>query len=63
MCETNVYVYEGGDEVLYLDNVDIVRPEDGRLLLRNLFGEEKRFEGRIREISLMNHKILLEKAG
>jgi predicted RNA-binding protein len=61
MCETNAYVYEDGDEVLYLDNVDVVKPEGGELLLRNLFGEEKRFGGRIREISLMKHKILLER--
>jgi predicted RNA-binding protein len=61
MCKTNAYVYEDGDEVLYLDNVDVVKPEGGELLLRNLFGEEKRFGGRIREISLMKHKILLER--
>jgi predicted RNA-binding protein len=61
MCETNAYVYEDGDEVFYLDNVDTVKPEGGLLVLRNLFGEEKRFEGRIREIALMKHKILLEK--
>lgn len=61
MCETNAYLYEDGQEVLYLDNVDTVKPEGGTLLLRNLFGEEKRFEGKIREIALMKHKILLEK--
>jgi predicted RNA-binding protein len=61
MCEANAYVYKDGTEELYLENVDIMRPEEGRILLKNLFGEQKIFEGEIREISLLRHKILLEK--
>ncbi|GAB4387766.1 MAG: CooT family nickel-binding protein [Thermodesulfovibrionales bacterium] len=61
MCETNAYIYDEGREELFLDNVDTVRPEGGGLVLRNLFGEEKRLKGRIREISLMKHRIVLEK--
>ncbi len=56
MCETNAYV---GEE-LYMDNVDIVRLEDGRVYLKNLFGQEKLFKGSIREISLAKHRIVLE---
>ncbi len=56
MCETNAYV---GEE-LYLDNVDIVRFEEGRVYLKNLFGQEKLFEGSIKEISLAKHRIVLE---
>jgi predicted RNA-binding protein len=61
MCEANAYVYNEGSEELYLENVDIMRPEDGKILLKNLFGEQKVFEGRIREISLLRHRIVLEK--
>ena len=61
MCEANVYVYEDGKESLFLENVDILRPEDGKIYLRNLFGEQKEFKGRIKEISLISHKIVLEK--
>jgi predicted RNA-binding protein len=61
MCEANAYVYEEGSEELYLENVDIMRPEDGKIFLKNLFGEQKVFEGRIREISLLRHRIVLEK--
>lgn len=60
MCETNAYIYKEGSEELYLDNVDTIRPEGEGYVLRNLFGEERRFEGRIREIALMKHKIVLE---
>ncbi|MCX7793023.1 MAG: CooT family nickel-binding protein [Thermodesulfovibrionales bacterium] len=61
MCEANAYVYEDGKEVLFLEGVDILIPEGERLFLRNLFGEQKTFEGRIREISLVKHKIVLER--
>lgn len=61
MCETNAYTYEDGREILYLESVDIVRPEENGIYLRNLFGEEKDFEGRIREISMMKKSIVLEK--
>jgi predicted RNA-binding protein len=61
MCEANAYIYQDGKEDLYLESVDIMRPEQGKLYLRNLFGEQKIFDGEIREISLLHHKILLEK--
>ncbi|MBF0465310.1 MAG: CooT family nickel-binding protein [Nitrospirae bacterium] len=60
MCEANVYVREkDGTESLYLENVDLLRPEDGRLFMKNLFGEQKFFDGDIGEISLIKHKIIL----
>ncbi|MBI5100478.1 MAG: CooT family nickel-binding protein [Nitrospirae bacterium] len=61
MCEANAYVYSEGNEELYLENVDIMRPEQGKIYLKNLFGEQKVFEGEIREISLIRHRIILEK--
>ncbi|MBF0566636.1 MAG: CooT family nickel-binding protein [Nitrospirae bacterium] len=62
MCEANAYVYdENGKEVLYLENVDEIKPEEGKLYLKNLFGEQKLYDGEIKEISLIKHKILLGK--
>ena len=61
MCEANAYIYQNGKEELYLENVDIMRPEEGKIYLRNLFGEQRIFDGKIREISLLKHKIVLEK--
>lgn len=61
MCESNAYIEENGKENLYLENVDILRPEDGKIYLRNLFGEQKYFEGSIKEISLVRHRIILKK--
>ncbi|MEF9427179.1 MAG: CooT family nickel-binding protein [Candidatus Mariimomonas ferrooxydans] len=61
MCETNVYVEENGREELYLENVDILRPESGKIYMKNLFGEQKLFEGSLKEISLAAHKVVLKK--
>lgn len=61
MCEANAYINQDGKEELYLENVDIIRPEDGKIFMKNLFGEQKFFEGTIEEISLIKHKIILKK--
>jgi predicted RNA-binding protein len=61
MCEANAYIYRDGSEELYLENVDVMRPEEGKIFLKNLFGEQKVFEGGIKEISLLRHRIVLEK--
>lgn len=62
MCEANAYIYDdSGREVLYLENVDLIQPQEGKLFLKNLFGEQKFYDGEIKEISLIKHKILLGK--
>ncbi len=61
MCDTNAYIWKDEEnEELYLESVTLIRPEDGSVYLKNLFGEEKRFEGRIREVSLKTNRVLLE---
>jgi predicted RNA-binding protein len=61
MCEANAYIYRDGKEELYLENVDVMKPEGGKIFMKNLFGEQKTFEGEIKEVSLLRHKIILEK--
>jgi predicted RNA-binding protein len=61
MCEANAYIEKDGSEELYLENVDILKLEKGKIYMRNLFGEQKLFEGSIKEISLIKHKIILRK--
>jgi predicted RNA-binding protein len=60
MCEASAYIYRDGKEELYLDSVDMLIPEGDKIFLSNLFGEQKTFDGRLKEISLLKHKILLE---
>ncbi len=63
MCESHAYVLRGGTEQKILDDVTFLKPEDGSILLRNLFGDEVRIRGRVEEIRFMDHKILLREEG
>lgn len=60
MCEANAYILRDGKEDLYLENVDVMIPEGDTIYLKNLFGEQKTFEGRLKEVSLLRHRIVLE---
>jgi len=61
MCDVNAYIFKDGKEELYFENVDVMKPEAGKIYLKNLFGEQKVFEGEIKEIALLKHRIVLEK--
>ncbi|HXX58493.1 MAG TPA: CooT family nickel-binding protein [Thermodesulfovibrionales bacterium] len=61
MCEVNAFVLKNGGEELYLESVNVATSEEGKVFLRNLFGEEKVFDGTIREVSLVKNRIVLEK--
>jgi predicted RNA-binding protein len=62
MCEANAYVIDNeGKETLLLEGVDKVIPEDGKLILENIFGQRKIIKARIKELALVDHKIILEK--
>lgn len=61
MCEANAYIRKDGKEELLLESVDKVIPIDGELHLENIFGQRKIVKGRIIEMALVEHKIVLEK--
>jgi predicted RNA-binding protein len=60
MCEANAYLAKEGGEELVLESVMILRPEDGQIYLQSIFGEQKRIKGRIKEMNLVDHRIILE---
>lgn len=59
MCEANAYIEKDGKEELFLENVDVLRPEGGKVYMQNLFGEQKVFDGKLKEVSLIKHRIIL----
>jgi predicted RNA-binding protein len=62
MCEANVYlVDEKGNEVLILDSVDKVIPGEREIFLENIYNERKTVSARIKEMELVEHRIILEK--
>jgi predicted RNA-binding protein len=60
MCEANVYLLKGGKEELILEDLTILRPEGGELYLQDMFGEQKRIKARLKELNLIDHRIVLE---
>jgi predicted RNA-binding protein len=62
MFETNAYLLKDGEEELFLEEVDKVEPGDGELRLTNLYGEQKFIKGTITRLSLIDHRLIIEKA-
>jgi len=60
MCESKVYLMTEQGEQLVLDDVTSLQPEADGYRLVNLFGEQKLVPGRIKDIDLLKHRILLE---
>jgi predicted RNA-binding protein len=59
MCEANAYLMRDGKEELIMANVDILRPEDGKIDIQDIFGEQRWVNGRIIEMNLVQHRIVL----
>jgi len=64
MCEANAYIEQEGREVLVMEGVFVVKTEAGagssRVVLENIFGEQRVLEAAISRISLMEHKIVFK---
>jgi predicted RNA-binding protein len=60
MCDLNAYVLKQGKEELVLESVNNVRVENGEVVIRNLFGEEKKVRGQVREVSLTRNRVVVE---
>ncbi|KYH29145.1 MULTISPECIES: CooT family nickel-binding protein [Clostridium] len=62
MCEANVYFLDNdGNEKLLLESVDKVVPTDEGLFLENIFSQRKIVKAKIKEMKLVEHRIILEK--
>ena len=58
-----IHIYKKGEEEKIMDYViDIVPNNDGSLTLSDLLGGTKIVNGRLKEVKLLNHKILIEDA-
>ena len=60
MCEANTYLLKDGKEELILEDLVILRPELDGIYLQNIFGEQKRVKARIKELNLVEHRVILE---
>ncbi len=60
MCEANVYIDRDGKEELLLEAVYLIRPEDGKIFMVNIFGEQRTVKGRFKRLELAHERIVLE---
>lgn len=57
MCMANAYL----EDTLLMESVDLLKTDNGKIYLKNLFGEESVVDGKIKEISFTKGKIILKK--
>ncbi|ABK16988.1 CooT family nickel-binding protein [Syntrophobacter fumaroxidans] len=60
MCEANAYLLKDGKELLFMESVDVLEDEGSQIRVQSIFGEQKVVKARIRSMSLVEHKIVLE---
>jgi predicted RNA-binding protein len=61
MCEANAYLSKQNEEEILLESVDIIQPiKENEWYIKNIFGEQIHIKGKIKYISLVNHKIVFE---
>jgi len=60
VCEANAYLLKGDKEELVLEGVDRVVPQEDGILLEDIFGKRKLVRARIKEMALVEHRIILE---
>ncbi|MEG1311129.1 MAG: CooT family nickel-binding protein [Romboutsia sp.] len=60
MCESAAYILKNEELERIMDNVVSVDPCEGKVYLTDLLGEQKIIDGEIKEIRLMDHKIIIE---
>jgi len=61
MCEANAYLTEDAQETLFMEAVDIIEPFEDGLRIADIFGAQKFIRAKIKDMNLLNHRIILEK--
>ena len=61
MCESRVFILRENNQLeKVMDYVVSVNPYEGKVYLTDLLGEQKIIDGEVKEIRLMDHKIILK---
>ena len=59
MCESNVYIRDEAEDKLVMEDVAQLKDQDGKIWIVDLLGDEKEIEGKVEEISFMDHKVFI----
>ncbi len=60
MCEANAYLLKDNKEVLLMEAVDRVEPEEDGVCIKSIFGEQKYIKGYVYSLSLVDNKVFLK---
>ena len=60
MCEATAYLVSSGKEKEIMKDVAIVEVEGKRLTFRDILGNEKKLQAKIKKFDLIKHKVVLE---
>ena len=61
MCESRVFMLRENNQLeKVMDYVVSVNPYEGKVYLTDLLGKQKIIDGEVKEIRLMDHKIILK---
>ncbi len=60
MCESTVYVLKEGKAEPIVEDVDVLEHNEGQIRMVSVFGEERIIKARVKVLSLVDHKIILE---
>jgi len=60
MCEATVFLVKNDHEEEIMRDVVLVQPEEDKLLLVSLLGEQKLVKGTIKRIDFIKHTLVLE---
>ena len=61
MCESSAFIMGKNNELIkIMDYIVNVNPDGDRVYLTDLFGNQKIIDGVIKEMRLIDHKIILE---
>jgi len=60
MCESKVFLLEDGKEKPVMENVIYIEPQDNKVFMYDLLGEQKIVDAVIKEVKLLDHKVILE---
>ncbi|MGD2127243.1 MAG: CooT family nickel-binding protein [Desulfobacteraceae bacterium] len=60
MCEAAAYLLKDGQEELVFESVDLLESREDQVRIVNIFGEEMEIKAKVKSLSLVDHKIILE---
>jgi len=60
MCQSSAYLEKEGKTELIMEEVDLFEVSGDQIRLVNIFGEKMNIKAKVKNLSLVDHKIVLE---